>query len=174
MQPPRRSSGPRDRQSLEGFEFGTDGSGANTLIVAKHGFRPEADAIPARGRRRWASDIYMDGPSLINFTVNAIPNLVEDILSKAGVSFDSIGRLLFHQATFKMLDQLQQAFGVDEDRMPIRLKDVGNTVSCTLPILIQQLRDSDELSPEQKHLLVGFGVGLSWAGCVWQDTYRAG
>ena len=29
---------------------------------------------------------------------------------------------------------------------------------------------SGDMSPEMKNLLVGFGVGWSWAGCVWQDV----
>ena len=157
------------QKTLSGFEFGTDGSGANTLLVDSHGFRPEEDALKPRGRKRWPSNIYMDGPSLISFTVEKIPTLVESVLAKTNHSLDQIDKLLFHQATFKMLDQLQEAIGVDEHRMPIRLKEVGNTVSSTLPILIHQLRQSQELTPGNLNLLVGFGVGLSWAGCVWQS-----
>lgn len=161
-----------DTPSLSGFEFGTDGSGAGTLIVGSHGFRPPEDAIPPKGRKRWPSDIYMDGPSLISFTVGKIPDLVDQILAKANLEFEDIGLLLFHQATFKLLNQLQEVLHVDETRLPIRLSEVGNTVSCTLPILIQQLRESGELPPDQPHMLVGFGVGWSWAGCVWRDQYR--
>ena len=160
---------PGTEKTLSGFEFGTDGSGANTLLVDGHGFRPEQDALKPKGRKRWPSDIYMDGPSLISFTVEKIPALVESILSKTGTSFDQIDKLLFHQATFKMLNQLQEEMGVDEARMPIRLKDVGNTVSSTLPILIHQLRESGEVVPNHLNMLVGFGVGLSWAGCVWKS-----
>ncbi len=43
--------------------------------------------------------------------------------------------------------------------MPIRLRDIGNTVSCTLPILIHDLRESDELKAGMESLLIGFGVG---------------
>ena len=81
--------------------------------------------------------------------------------------------MLFHQATRKMLEQLIQVLEVDEDRLPIRLQQVGNTVSSTIPILIHQLRTSGELSADQQHMLIGFGVGWSWAGCVWQDVWQA-
>jgi 3-oxoacyl-[acyl-carrier-protein] synthase-3 len=69
-----------------------------------------------------------------------------------------------------MLDQLRTTLQIEPQRLPIRIEDIGNTVSCTLPILIHQMRESKELTRDQKNLLIGFGVGWSWAGCVWQDT----
>ncbi len=161
-----------DQPSLWGFRFGTDGSGADTLIVAKGGCRLPQDAIQPRHRQRWASDLYMDGPSLINFTVAAVPKLVEEILQQAQVGRDKIDYYIFHQATYKMLDQLRQRMAIAEDRMPIVLKDVGNTVSSTIPIVISQLRSEGRLTWGSQNLLVGFGVGWSWAGCVWRETWK--
>ena len=161
---------PQDEQSISTFEFGTDGAGADTLIASKGGFRNEADAIKPRHRHRWKSNLYMDGPSLINFTVGAIPSVIESILNRSSLKMENIDLLLFHQATDKMLSMLQQRIGVSPERLPIRLRDIGNTVSCTLPILIQQLRESGELTPDKQTLLMGFGVGWSWAGCLWRDV----
>ena len=157
-----------DQPSLSGFKFGTDGKGANTLLATQNGFRKEPLVAP-RHRRRWKSDLYMDGPALINFTVGAIPGLIDDVLAAAETKKDDVGFYLLHQATFKMLNQLQQTLEVAEEKVPILLEDFGNTVSSTLPILIKQMRDRGDMTPEMKNLLVGFGVGWSWAGCVWQD-----
>ena len=110
----------------------------------------------------------MDGPSLINFTVGAIPKLVDNILSSAQLKKSDIGLYLFHQATYKMLEQLQQRLELSEDRMPIVLKNYGNTVSSTIPIVIHEMRSAGRLNSELPNLLVGFGVGWSWAGCVWR------
>jgi 3-oxoacyl-[acyl-carrier-protein] synthase-3 len=111
----------------------------------------------------------MDGPSLINFTVEAIPRLVQEIVEGAGLREDEIGLFLFHQATHKMLTMLQERLGLDDHRLPIILRDYGNTVSSTIPIVIQEMRNQQRLSADQQNLIVGFGVGWSWGGCVWQD-----
>ena len=158
-----------DAPSLWGFNFGTDGKGANTLLATENGFRDPKNAIEPRHRRRWKSDLYMDGPALINFTVGQIPEMLDQILIDAGMTDDDVGFYLLHQATYKMLSQLQQAMKVDADRVPILMRDFGNTVSSTLPILIKQMRERGDMAPEMKNLLVGFGVGWSWAGCAWQD-----
>jgi 3-oxoacyl-[acyl-carrier-protein] synthase-3 len=162
-----------DTPSLENFQFGTDGSGGDTLLVAEGGARPPEDAVKPRHRHRWPSALYMDGPSLISFTVGAIPGLVENILESAGLTHDDIDTYLFHQATYKMLNQLQQRLGLDDDRLPIVLKDCGNTVSSTIPILINELRSTGKLKANSRNMLVGFGVGWSWAGCTWEEVWSA-
>ena len=158
-----------DNPTLTAFQFGTDGSGADTLLVNQGGARPAKDAHVPRHRQRWPSALYMDGPSLINFSVAAVPRLVEQVLDVANLSAQQIDLFLFHQATYKMLALLQERLNLDEQRMPIVLRDYGNTVSATIPIVINELRCQGRIRPDQKNMLVGFGVGWSWAGCIW-DT----
>lgn len=156
--------------SFSAFQFGTDGTGADTLLVTKGGARPAADAIRPRHRQRWESALYMDGPSLINFTVVAVPQLVENILAAAQLKASDIDLFLFHQATLKMLEQLRERMGLAPERLPIVLEHCGNTVSSTIPILIDELRRDGRLRRGMRSMLVGFGVGWSWAGCVWRET----
>ncbi len=157
-----------EEPALLGFEFGTDGSGADTLIVGDGGARQPGQAIQPRRRKRWGSRLYMDGPSLMDFTVVSIPQLIQNILGKAQLSMEDVKLLLMHQATRKMLELLQTAIQVDEERLPIRLEERGNTVSSTLPILIDDLRREGKIVPGSTNILVGFGVGWSWAGCAWK------
>ncbi|RMF38772.1 MAG: ketoacyl-ACP synthase III [Planctomycetota bacterium] len=161
-----------EQPTLGAFQFGTDGSGADTLLVADGGARPADQAIRPRHRKRWKSRLYMDGPSLLSFTVVAVPKVIDDILAQAGRTPDDIDLYLMHQATRKMLEQLQTRLGLDEDRLPIRLENYGNTVSCTLPILISELREEGRIKPGTESLLIGFGVGWSWAGCTWRETWQ--
>ena len=157
-----------DQPQLSGFKFGTDGSGADTLIVATGGHRKADQAIGPRKRKRWSSELYMDGPALIQFTVGSIPGLVDNVLKEVSLTEGEVDLFLFHQATFKMLDQLIKTLNIAPEKMPIRMEKFGNTVSSTLPILIHQLRESGELKPDSVNMLVGFGVGWSWAGCIWR------
>ena len=156
---------------MSGFQFGTDGSGADTLFVTEGGARPAKDALQPRHRKRWPSPLYMDGPSLISFSVARIPELVKDILAAARIQGSDIDLYLLHQATRKMLERLQEAMEVDESRMPIIMEDYGNTVSATIPILINELRQTGRVRPGCQSMLVGFGVGWSWAGCVWKECW---
>ena len=159
--------------SLIAFQFGTDGSGGDTLLVNDGGARSSDQALKPRNRKRWKSRLYMDGPSLMNFTVVAVPKLVDEILELAKLTFADIDIYLLHQATFKMLELLRTRLELDTRQLPIRLEHCGNTVSSTLPILINDLRREGHLKPNRHNLLIGFGVGWSWAGCVWRDTWTS-
>ncbi len=161
-----------DSPGVSAFQFGTDGSGADTLLVADGGARTGEDVLKPRHRKRWKSRLYMDGPSLLNFTVVAVPKLIEQVLELANLKADQVDLYLLHQATRKMLEQLQTRLKLDDERLPIRLAHCGNTVSCTLPILISDLRQEGKIVPGSNTLLIGFGVGWSWAGCVWTETWN--
>lgn len=163
-----------DEPSLSGFVFGTDGSGGDMLLVTEaNAVRPREAAIKPRHRKRWPSPLYMDGPELMNFTLASIPPLVREVTERAGWTNGQVDLYLMHQATKLLLENLQQSLEIEPARLPIMLEDYGNTVSSTIPLLIHDLRKRGRLKPGTRSLLVGFGVGLSWAGCAWRETWSA-
>jgi 3-oxoacyl-[acyl-carrier-protein] synthase-3 len=160
-------------QSLGPFIFGTDGRGANHLIVNSGGARPRRDAHRPSKRQRWKSQLFMNGPELVKFALDVVPNMVERLLDEGRVAREDIDIYLMHQATSLMLGHLRTCLNVDEERMPENLLLQGNTVSSTLPILAADLRTSGRLRPGKQTMMLSFGVGLSWAGCLWTETWEA-
>jgi len=113
----------------------------------------------------------MDGPELVKFSLQVAPPLVEKVLSQARWSGDKVDLYLIHQATLFMLNHLRERLALDRDHTPEALEQYGNTVSSTIPILIHDLRRSGRLQPGKQTVMLGFGVGLSWAGCAWTETW---
>ena len=62
------------------FVFGTDGTGANNLIVKDGAAR--APSVKAGHLPR----LFMDGPEIFNFTLRVIPSLVNEVLAKKGMT----------------------------------------------------------------------------------------
>lgn len=161
-----------DTPSLSSFVFGTDGSAGDALMVNSGGARPDKDALRPRAKWRWQSKLYMDGPGLIKLTLDTVPQMIERVRHEGQVADSDIELYLVHQATYKLLEQLRQEMELDEQRMPTMLRDCGNTVSCTIPIIMNELRSSGRLRRGTRSLLAGFGVGFSWAGCLWTETWE--
>ncbi len=161
-----------DTPSMSGFCFGTDGAAGDALLVNTGGARQPEAAIQPRTKWRWPSRMYMDGPGIMTMTLDIIPKMVDQVLSAAAITQADIEIFLMHQATHKLLDSLRKQMQFDETRMPTALRDCGNTVSSTLPILMDQLRNSGRLRVGTRSMLAGFGVGFSWAGCVWTETWE--
>ncbi len=160
------------QRSLSAFQFGTDGSGGDTLLVSDGGARCADQALKPRNRKRWKSRLYMDGPSLMNFTVVAVPKLIDEILELAQLTSADIDLYLLHQATSKMLELMRARLSLDARQLPIRLEHCGNTVSSTLPILINDLRGEGQLRADTNNMLIGsesggrgrvvFGATIGW------------
>lgn len=162
-----------DQPSMGQFVFGTDGSGADTLMVADGGARTADLGMKPRKRKGWPSRLYMDGPELLQFALAVIPKAVDQVLAKAGLRRGEVDFYLMHQATQYLLEHVRARMELEQDELPIQLAEYGNTVSCTLPILIESMRKRQQLTPGRRSVLVGFGVGLSWAACLWTETFNA-
>lgn len=155
------------------FEFGSDGSGANMLIVEAGAARtpstPETavEHVDVGGNYRSKDQLYMNGPGVFTFSINVVPPLVkrfEDMASERGAEIDAY---LLHQANKFMLDRLRDLCDVDSAKYFNDVTTRGNTVSSTIPIAIIDAVRTGLVKPGSCALLVGFGVGLSWgAGLV--------
>lgn len=160
--------------STEGFaeigEFclGTDGSGANYLIVKSGEARfPEKldDLSFDEGGNPICSDyLYMDGQEIFVFTLTKVPKMMKDVLSKNGLQKEEIDLFVFHQANKYMLEHLRKKLKIEEEKFFNNLAFVGNTVSSTIPIALCDAREQGKL--QGNVLLAGFGVGLSWGATV--------
>lgn len=163
-----RRNGAGDSGSIGPFEFGTDGSGAHQLIVEGGGFRVPRSAETAEeltdksGNVRSRDNLYMNGGAVLSFTLKRVPEVVDRLTTKAGVPLDQFDSVILHQANKFMLDSLQKKLGLADDRVPRRYDDIGNTVSSTIPFVLEALAEQSRF-PSGRHMLVGFGVGLSWA-----------
>lgn len=158
-----------NEDGLNSFLFGTDGSGAEKLIIKNGANKNSLESNPnlrEYGSGNFYSDnhLYMNGPDIFNFTLEVIPQFVEDVVKKNGSSIDEIDYFIFHQANAFMLDFLRKKINIKKERFYIDLEDGGNTVSNTIPIALKRFSEKVTIIQPLKVLLVGFGVGLSWSG----------
>ena len=154
------------------FVFGTDGSGANLLIVPAGGLRMPQSAETSverddgKGSVRSKDQLYMHGPGIFSFAIDRVPPMVEEILHRSGKTREDIGCYVFHQANKYMLDRLRELCNLDETRYFNDIRHRGNTVSSSIPIGMIDAFRCGMLRPDEWVMLVGFGVGLSWAATL--------
>jgi len=61
---------------------------------------------------------------------------------------------------------LRQKLGIPEEKFSISLANKGNTVSSTIPIALADAVDGGALEGGMTVMVLGFGVGYSWAGGI--------
>lgn len=149
------------------FLFGTDGSGADKLIVKNGCSRFPFDAnapeiIYGTDNTYTDNHLYMNGPEVFNFTNEVIPDFTQQLLMKNDIKLNDVDQFVFHQANAFMLNFMRKRLKIASEDFFIDLEDGGNTVSCTIPIALKKY--AENIEEEKAILIVGFGVGLSWSG----------
>lgn len=170
-------SGPGCGAWMGPFMFGTDGSGWSRLVLRGSGTRRESVPVSPpsdRASRQRPGDLYMDGPEIFSFTLKTVPQAVQDLLGKASMAVSDVDWFVFHQANEFMLEHLRQKIRIPRDKFLYALRDCGNTTSSSIPIVLKRAVESGQIGHQQTLMLVGFGVGYSWAGALlrWRAAAR--
>jgi 3-oxoacyl-[acyl-carrier-protein] synthase-3 len=154
------------------FIYGTDGAGAQHLIVPAGGMRqartPET-AIECEdwsGNIRSQNNLFMDGEEIFAFTLRTIPGCVNNLLERANLQLEAVDLFVFHQANEYILEHLRERLKIPKEKFLIAMRHCGNTVSSTMPIALKEACGEGRLTPGQLIMLVGFGVGYSWSAAL--------
>ena len=137
--------------SIGPFSFFTDGSGGDLLALKENNGKEQ---------------LFMDGKKVLKFSLREVPKAFNELLIKANLKQEDIDLFIFHQASAVILRQLKSKLNIPDEKWFQNIKDMGNTVSATIPIAIKQVKDSGQFKPKMNVMLMGFGVGLSVAGCI--------
>jgi 3-oxoacyl-[acyl-carrier-protein] synthase-3 len=154
------------------FVYGTDGSGAGNLIVCTGGMREPRTAGSAvereeeSGNLRSRDNLFMNGTEIFSFTLQNIPKCVKDLLALAGIGMEEVDLFVFHQANQYMLEHLRKQLSIPLDKFLISMRSCGNTVSCSIPIALTNAQQAGKIKSGDSAMLVGFGVGYSWASTL--------
>jgi 3-oxoacyl-[acyl-carrier-protein] synthase-3 len=150
------------------FELGTDGSGAENLIVKNGATRhPNLDGVDISDEFNNIKNdncLFMNGSEIFSFTSTSIPPLINKTLEKNKLYIEDINLFILHQANKFILNNLRKKIKIPEDNFYIFLENCGNTVSSTIPIAITEAKKENKLNGNV--LLCGFGVGYSWGSCI--------
>lgn len=155
---------------IQKFSFGTDGRGADNLIVKTGGQRfkkPLNDlTFDESGNPKSSDYLFMDGSEIVNYTLDYFPPLIVDTLAKNHLKQSEIDLFVFHQANKFIMELLRKKLKIEDQKFYRFFENVGNTVSSTIPIALKEAMNDKTLDGNSNVLLAAPGLGYSWAGSV--------
>lgn len=161
-----------ETEQIGPFVFGTDGNGGKNLIVPDGGCKTPISSkshtvkMDSAKNGRASKNLFMNGAEILTFTLKTVPKSVYSLLDKAGICKDDVDYVVFHQANKFMLEKLRKKIGFTPESFLTSYEHYGNTVSSTIPLGLAKAMSENVFKTGDKILLVGFGVGYSWAGTI--------
>jgi len=152
------------------FVFGTDGSGAENLIIRPSGFREPITEEWLEKHKEIGGlkfgRMEMSAQKIFIFVLKVVPPMIEKLLKKSGLKQNDIDLFVFHQPNGYLLEVLRRKLNIPESKYVIHMEECGNTVSATIPIALKEAINSGRAKKGDRILIAGFGIGYSWAGTI--------
>ena len=155
-------------RGLLAFDLHADGDHAEMLWVDVPGSMYHPRITPemmAAGRHY----IGMDGKEVFRHAVTRMPESVQAVLDRAGLSLADLSLLLPHQANLRISEAVQKKLGLRDDQVYNNIQRYGNTTAATIPILLDECVRNGRVKPNDVLVFTAFGAGFAWgsAACRW-------
>jgi 3-oxoacyl-[acyl-carrier-protein] synthase-3 len=151
---------------LLGFELRTDGTGASLLRLEVD---PSQASSPLEGLtmpRQAYQTMTMNGREVYRFVANAVPEVIEKALFRAGLSLDQVDHVILHQANQRIIEAVAQRLKVPPEKMVSHIATYGNTSAASIPIALAAEIEAGRIQRGATLVVAGFGAGLSWGAAV--------
>lgn len=154
------------------YEFGTDGTGYNKIIVedgyARNPITEESlkEVRDQHGNITSRANFRMDGLGVFLFSVRTVPEMISKLLKKSGLTMEQIDHFVFHQPNRFLNETIRKKIGIPEEKFRHDIAKTGNTVQSTIPIALKHMIEEGRIKPGDQVVLAGFGVGLSWMSTI--------
>ncbi|GAB4296006.1 MAG: ketoacyl-ACP synthase III [Thiohalomonadaceae bacterium] len=125
-------------------------------------FGQQSDVIRRTGS---LGKLDMNGRGVFTLAAKYIPGSIMSTLEKNHLILADIDLFVLHQGSKYIVDTLAEKLGVERDKAPFAAGSYGNTVSSSIPLLLENVP-----AGARRILLSGFGVGFSWANTVLTRT----
>lgn len=141
----------------------SDGKGWPLIQVPSSGSR--SPVTPATIE---AKEIYfqMAGKQVYVFATDVIPDIINTLCAKAGITPADLDYIIPHQANVRMIDFISKKSDFPKERFLLNLDRCGNTSAASVALVLDENLRNGTIKPGHLVLAMGFGGGLTWGGLL--------
>lgn len=115
-------------------------------------------------------DSKMDSMDVFSFAITKVPKAMKRLCTEFCLDVENIDQLVLHQANKLIIETIAKRMKVPMEKVPLSLKNYGNTTSASIPLTIVADRADVYRSGHQRSLVCGFGTGLAWGAAYFETN----
>jgi 3-oxoacyl-[acyl-carrier-protein] synthase-3 len=156
-------SGGDEKIGIQQTYMRSDGKGWPLIQVPSSGSRK-----PVTPETIEANEIFfqMAGKQVYIFATEVIPEIINTLCKKAGITPTDLDYIIPHQANVRMIDFISKKSGFPKERFLLNLDRCGNTSAASVALVLDENLRNGTIKSGTLVLAMGFGGGLTWGGLL--------
>lgn len=98
--------------------------------------------------------------------IDVLPKSIESILKTNEISVHDIDLFIPHQASINMLNLIAEKVNLSKDKLKTVMDKYGNIAGASIPIVLDELNQSGELTEGSTILMSAIGSGWAWGSVL--------
>lgn len=143
----------------------SDGNGWELIQVPSSGSRKPVTAETIAAKE---NTFKMEGKKVFVFATDVIPQIIDDLTTKAGITPADLDYIIPHQANVRIIDFISKKTGIAKEKFLLNLDRYGNTAAASVGLALDENLRNGVIGKGNLVLMMGFGGGLSWGGLLLQ------
>jgi len=156
------------------FNLQSDGGGEDAIKIldgaARNTVRDDTFDIMEiePGIKRSRRHLILKGIDIFNFALKEVAPNINELFRFSNIEKEKVNYFVFHQANKLINESVRKKLKVlDVSKVPYSINHFGNTSSASIPLtMVTQIKE--QLQKSNTLLFSGFGVGFSWASCIFE------
>jgi 3-oxoacyl-[acyl-carrier-protein] synthase-3 len=150
-----------------------DNCGVGKIILKADGGGAEVIQVPGGGSMKPFAmcnpqDLFfkMRGREVFQFAITKGAEIIEDLLSSAGLAKDAVACVITHQANINIISEISQRLAIPREKFFVNLDRYGNTAAASVFIALDEALTAGAAKPGDYVVMAAFGGGLSWGASL--------
>jgi 3-oxoacyl-[acyl-carrier-protein] synthase-3 len=108
----------------------------------------------------------MNGQLVFKNAVAKFPEVINEVLTTAGLTSADIDLLVCHQANLRISQFVQKTMRLRDDQVWNNIQRYGNTTAASIPIALAEAYEAGKVQKGNLICLAAFGSGFTWGAVL--------
>lgn len=145
------------------FRLYSDGRGKDKFTIPAGGSEnPTSSDTMENGLHYYK----MNGKAVYDIAIRVLPEAINQVLSDVGIGINDIDYMVPHQPSIGILKRTAEIIGLPFEKVQTNMEKYANTSGGTIPILLDELRQSDRIKKDNIILFAAVGSGWAWGSAI--------